>query len=227
MRYKRWLRLPCALASAALFIWAMHALSQPGAEDFLPHGWSDHGPITPDNPLVVDTDKRAVRVYARVNGKYFYLPTRHGMNYRGGSIGNKALFRAWANPIDVDRALLSLGAEPGQNLDSSTGGETVQGADLAVSVNWKDAPRAYPIDDLVIDSSGKGVAYRFGGNIELSKKARTGCMMCMDSCPVGITSNMRHPQGSFHRRKLSFRGRADRLPPDGTPVVVTLALEAS
>lgn len=220
-------RTICALGAAIIFVWGMHTASQPTFADFVASGWSKQGPVSPEHPLVVDAEAREIRVYARVNGKYFHLPTRHGMNYRAGAIGNKSLFRAWANPIDFYHALISLGAKPGQNLGAGTGGQTVKGAHMAVSVTWQGAPHPYPINQVVADSGGEGVAYRFGGNIKIAKKAKTGCLMCFDSCPVGILSNALYPQGAFHARGLAFRGRPEVLPPDGTPVTVIIEVGAS
>lgn len=214
------LRAACALATAGLLVWGLHERARSGVAQFIPHGWASTGAVSPQRPLVVDAAAGEIRVYARVNGKYFYLPTRHGMNYRRGTIGNKALFRAWANPVDVHQALLSLGAHPGHNLDATTGGQTVAGAELAVSVTWPGAAHIHPINDVITDAHGRGVGYRFGGNIEMARHAGTGCLMCFDSCPVGILSNARYPQGAFHDRGLAFRGRADVLPPDNTPVTV-------
>lgn len=221
------IRLFAALGVAVVLVLGIHTLSQPGLAAFVPHGWNNHGPVTPENPLVVDKDAGTVRVYARVNGKYLYLPTRHGMNYRDGRIGDKALFRAWANPIDFRQALVAIGADPGQNLDGSTGGQIVDGAPMAISVDWRGAAHPYALDTVVSDADGEGVAFRFGGNVEIPKKARTGCLMCFDSCPVGITSNSRYPQGSFHKRGLAFRGRPEVLPPGGTPVTVTFRVAKS
>jgi len=221
------IRLVSAVVAAGAMVLAAHAVSGPSEAAFTSEGYSKNGPVRPDNPLVLDQESGTIRIYARVNGKYLHLPTRHGMNYRGGRIGDKALFRAWANPVDFHKALLELGAEPGQNLDGSTGGEVVQGDDLTIRVDWEGAAHAHALDALVADSNGKGVAYRFGGNLDFAKQAMTGCLMCVDSCPVGISSNALYPQGSFHEQGLGFRGRADMLPPDGTPVTMIVGIAES
>jgi len=220
-------RLVSAVVASVAVVLAAHSVSGPAEAVFASAGYSKSGPVNSDNAIVLDQDSETIRVHARVNGKYLYLPTRHGMNYRAGRIGDKALFRAWANPVDFDKALLELGAEPGQNLDGSTGGEVIQGDDLTIRVDWEGAAHSYALDELVADSNGKGVAYRFGGNLDLAKQAMTGCLMCFDSCSVGVSSNALYPQGSFHKQGLGFRGRADRLPPDGTPVTVIFGIAES
>jgi hypothetical protein len=46
--------------------------------------------------------------------------------------------------------------------------------------------------------------------------------MCLDSCPVGITSNATYTYGAIETRKeASLTGNKDVLPPDGTLVVIT------
>jgi len=56
----------------------------------------------------------------------------------------------------------------------------------------------------------------------MALKKNTGCLVCLDSCPVGIASNAAYTYGAIDRRKeVSFTGNKDLLPPDGTVVVIT------
>lgn len=220
-------RAVCALVAAGILVWGIDALSQPKLEDFKSQDWQTQGDVSPEHPIVVDTAAREIRVYARVNGKYFHLPTVHNMNYRYGSVGNKALFRAWVNPVTFANALLSLDTQPGQNFDAKTTEQIVKGADMDVSVVWEGASHAYPMDEVIAHPDQGSLDYRFGGNPQTAQNAKTGCLMCFQSCPVGILSNVVYPQGSFYTRDLEFRGRSDVLPPDGTPVTVIVQLPAS
>jgi Fe-S-cluster-containing hydrogenase component 2 len=68
---------------------------------------------------------------------------------------------------------------------------------------------------------------RFGGNLDRSKAKQTGCILCLDTCPVGITSNASHPQGSFDGKLVEFKGNKDVLPADGTGVIVSFKLKNS
>lgn len=61
---------------------------------------------------------------------------------------------------------------------------------------------------------------RFGGNLEAAKKANTGCILCLDSCAVGITSNSSYPTGTTQNKVSEFYGNKDVLPADGTRVSV-------
>lgn len=57
------------------------------------------------------------------------------------------------------------------------------------------------------------------------KTKKTGCLTCLDSCPVGIISNAAYTYGAVEERnEVEFTGNADVLPEDGTYVAVTYAL---
>lgn len=221
------LRAAWALVAAGILVWGVQAVSQPTPADFTLNEWSKQGHVSPDHPLVVDAKAREIRVYARVNGKYFYLPTVHNMNYRYGTVGNKALFRAWANPVTFANALMSLGVTPGQHFGAGATDQIVKGVDLSVSVTWQGASHPYPMNQLVSSSEQQSLDYRFGGTAQMARKAKTGCMMCFQSCPVGTLSNVVYPHGAFYAQNMAFRGRPEMLPPDGTPVTVIVQLPES
>ena len=79
--------------------------------------------------------------------------------------------------------------------------------------------------------TGSGEPYvadiRFGGNIKSAYAANTGCILCLESCPVGITSNAAYGYGVIENTNTpQFFGNADILPEDGTIVTVTFTLAA-
>lgn len=212
-----------ALALALTLALAACGRPSPGSGAAVPvrNGYASSGEVSAQQPMVVDPASRTVKVYALVNGKYFHQPTRHGMNFTGGKYGTEAIFATPASQLDFYDALMALGAVPGNNLTGAdTRGQPVQGQPLTVQVTWDGAGREYDINEVVVDSTGRDIAYRFGGNVERSQTALTGCFICLDSCPVGIASNSSHAQGSFDGGVVEFRGNADVLPPDGSPVTV-------
>jgi ferredoxin len=78
------------------------------------------------------------------------------------------------------------------------------------------------MDEAIRDGNGKPLTIRFGGNLATALEMKTGCLMCLDSCPVGITSNATYTYGAIETRKeAALTGNKDVLPPDGTLVVVT------
>jgi ferredoxin len=179
--------------------------------------------LTPKNPIKVDTRERSVSVLAQVNGKYLTRSTRHGMVFREGKNGRKAIFAAFADPKSFYEGLVSAGFKPGNNMTMENKEKTfVEGEALDASVTWKGAKKTYRMDEAIKDSNGKPLAIRFAGNLVPALEMKVGCLMCLDSCPVGITGNATYTYGAVEGRKeVSFTGNKDILPPDGTLVIIT------
>ncbi|WP_338818003.1 hypothetical protein MTCOM_18880 [Moorella thermoacetica] len=181
--------------------------------------------VSRGNPLLVNKEQKTVTVYTEVNGKYFTTPTRHGVVFKDGSNGDKAILKAWVSPQDFYKALADIGGVPGNNVTLETKNAVVEGSDLQMKVTWEGAGREYDFAQIVKDDAGRGFKPRFGGNEERAAAKKTGCIFCLDSCPVGITSNAAYPQGSFDSGKVKFFGNQELLPPDGTPVAVIFSLK--
>src|SRR5690606_23785172 len=125
-------------------------------------------------------------ILAQVNGKFFTEPTRHGAVYINGRNGEKAVFRGLVDTESFYNGLLEIGAQPGNNMTMDNKETTqVEGSDLKITVNWEGADREYDINEVIIDSSGNPINIRFGGNLEAAREYKTGCLVCLDSCPVG------------------------------------------
>jgi hypothetical protein len=186
--------------------------------------------VAGDLPVEVNAEKHEVVMQAEVNGKYFDTPTRHGVVYRAGSNGEKAVFRALSSEKEFHEALAKIGAVPGNNVkmdDMKAGpdnGVSAKGSKLNVFVTWEGSGREIPIDDLVKASEERPSDYRFAGNLEAAKSANTGCVLCLDSCAVGITSNASYPTGTTQNNIVEFVGDKNILPPDGTRVSVIFRL---
>ncbi len=180
--------------------------------------------LTKANPIMVDQAKETVSLLAEVNGKYFYTPARHAVVFEGGSNANKSVFRALVDVEPFHTALVEIGAKAGENMTFKNKEKThVQGDVLLVSVTWEGAEREYDLDEVITDSNGKPLIVRFGGNLPAALKKRTGCLLCLDSCPVGIASNFTYTYGAVEKRgEVSFMGNRNLLPPDGSVVVIKL-----
>lgn len=177
-------------------------------------------PATTNQVLTVDKANKVVKVQAEVNAKYFTESTRHGVVFKDGTNGEKAVLRALANPIDFYNALITIGATPGNNMKNK--GDKVQGSKLNVTVSWDGLAKEIPFNDIIKSSDVRPMDIRFGGNLETQKKANTGCILCLDSCPAGITSNAAYAFGESDTVK--FYGNKDVLPKDGTKVTVIFKL---
>ena len=182
--------------------------------------------LTKKHPIAIDKAAKSVSFLAEVNGKYFYQPTRHFAVYATGSNGEKALLRGLVPVVDFYNALVAINAVAGENMTIENKEVTrVKGSAFAVSVTWEGAGKAYSIDEVVIDSNKKPFEMKFGGNLATAEKMKTGCLICFDSCPVGIVSNAQYTYGAIEKRnEVSMKGNKDVLPADGTKVIVTLHL---
>ncbi|HEX3030867.1 MAG TPA: YdjY domain-containing protein [Bacillota bacterium] len=183
--------------------------------------------LTKSNPLKVDKQAGTISFLAQVNGKYFSQPTRHGAVFYDGANGEKAILRAFAEPEPFYNGLLELGAKAGNNMTAANKETThVSGDALDVTVTWNGANQEYKLDEVVKESNGKPVDIRFGGNLKAAQDKKTGCLICLDSCPVGITSNANYTYGAVEKRdEVGFTGNKDLLPADGGLVIVTLKLK--
>lgn len=180
--------------------------------------------ISKTNPIIIDKASKTIKMYTEVNGKYFVEPTRHAIVFKDGSNGTKSIFKGWGNQNDYYNALIAIGAKPGNNLTMDTVA-TVAGDPLDVTITWDGAGKEIPIYDAILDSQNKKADFRFGGNQEMAKSINTGCILCLDSCPVGVSSDATYPQKSFDNKQVEFRGNKAVIPADGTPVVVTFKLK--
>lgn len=180
---------------------------------------------TRQSPLIIDKTTRSVLVYTELNLKSALRDNPHwGIVARNGKLQDKAILKAFADAIDFHDALISIGARPGNNLTEDKTGIAVTGDVLEVSMFWQGS-RQYPIKDVFLDTAGKGFEIRFGGNKESALREKTGCITCLESCWVAITSNARYPNISNFKRTLSpnskFKANDAILPKvDGHPVVV-------
>ncbi len=170
--------------------------------------------------LVVSKEDKEVKITAIVNGKYFTEATRHGVVAIGGSNAEKSVLRGEAYEIDFHEALMEIGAKPGDNvkLEDMSKGVKVDGEKLDVFVTWKGLGKEIPFNDIIKSSDERDMDIRFGGNLVAAKDKKTGCILCLDSCAVGITSNSSYETGASGTVK--FFGDPDVLPKDGTRVTV-------
>lgn len=182
--------------------------------------------LTKDNPIKVDKAAGTVTFLAKVNGKYFFEPTRHAAVFEGGANGDKSVFTGLVDTEPFYNGLTEIGAKAGENMTPDNKETTsVQGDALAVSVTWGDGSKEYDLNEVVKDSNGSKIDIRFGGNLERALDKKTGCLICLDSCPVGITSNAAYTYGAVEKRdEVGFTGNKDLLPADGSLVAITMKL---
>lgn len=179
--------------------------------------------LVSEETVVLDKQKGEVRIKAVVNGKYFQTATRHGVVFEGGSNGDKSVLAGLGSEKIFHDLLLELGANPGNNLDAKPEfkEQSIEGDLLDVTITWEGLDKEIPLGDAITQSGEQlPMQIRFGGNIERAHQFNTGCILCLDSCPVGISSDSSHPWGSVDDKGKEFRGNSNVLPADGTVVTV-------
>ncbi|HIJ59287.1 MAG TPA: hypothetical protein HPP56_01540 [Nitrospirae bacterium] len=185
-------------------------------------------PDRKNNLLIKD---KSITIYTELNYKNVQKKNPHwGIVSRSGKLQDKAILKAYVDAITFHDALTGIGAKPGNNLTEDNIGVSVKGDLLNVTAYW-EASRPYHLKEILEDTSGRGFKIRFGGNREMALKEKTGCIMCLESCWIGITSNDIYPNISNFKRMLSpnsqFKGNEAVLPKiDGHPVIVKFELVA-
>lgn len=176
-----------------------------------------------ENAINVDKENKVIKIFAVVNGKYLSESTRHAVVSESGKFADKSIFRSFVKPADFHQALLDIGATPGNNMNADNAESTLtEGTKLKLTFTWKDQETGKDINEVVKDSNGNPIEIRFSGNLDNANAKNTGCITCLDSCLVGITSNHTYPYGSVEKAKtVEFNGDMKNLPLDGEPVIIT------
>ncbi len=180
---------------------------------------------TRENPLIVDKKGKRVLIYTEVNELNVHQSNVHwGVVFKDGRFQDRAILRSWASQLAFHDALLSIGAKPGNNLNKNTIGKYVAGDVLDIKATWPGLGRELRLDEIFSESGGKGFKIRFGGNRIAAAEQKTGCMTCLESCWVSISSNSSYPQIGTMKRFINpnarFKGKAESLPQDGRPVIL-------
>ena len=174
-------------------------------------------------PVVIDNDNKEVIIEATVNGKYFNTPSRHhGIVFKGGKYGDRAVLVGLADEREFYQALKDIGCVEGTNLtmEDMKLSKAVKGEPLDVFVTWEGLSKEIPFSDIIRSSEERIMIVRFGGNFEAAKANRTGCILCLDSCPIAITSDAAFATAELDSKKIDKYIREDVLPADGSKVYV-------
>lgn len=195
-------------------------------------------------PLIVDRQAREIRLLgvlqpsAFEDGWFKQLPGYHAVIWKGGGAADEALLKAFASDTDVYDALVALGAKPGNNLtqavwderknERSKAPETrVEGTPIEAFVWWEGLQQPLPLKELVNDPSGKGIDLRFGGNKALIPIWKSGCIICLQSCPGGKISNRNYTIRDYVKGRSTFTVNKSVVPRGRRQAVVILRLTKS
>ncbi len=195
-------------------------------------------PLLAAEPLVVDRTKGEVRIRAMVQPeamqRWFGVQGHHAVVWDGGKASRWALFRAFASDHDVRVALDALGATPGENLTIETWTERsnprsrepdkrVEGTPVDVLVAW-DGREPVPLSS-VIRQRGSPLPeldFRYGGHEKWQPTFKSGCIVCLYSCPGGAVSSRSRTIRDYEKDGVIYFSRPEALPPAGTEVTIIL-----
>ncbi|MEA2274589.1 MAG: hypothetical protein QOI98_3297 [Solirubrobacteraceae bacterium] len=187
--------------------------------------------------LIVDRAHGEVRISAIVQpeamSRPFGVQGHHAVVWSGGRARHWALFVADASDHDVRVALDSLGATRGENRTPESWNDRddanrkepdkrVEGTPIDVFVEFGN--RRHPLAELITEKNRNSPAldFRYGGNERFQKEFRSGCVICLYSCPGGAVGNHAHPIRDYVRDGVVYSSIAKRLPPKGTKVTIVL-----
>lgn len=187
--------------------------------------WAATSLPTREHPLVLDALQKRVLIYTEVNGGNVTKSNSHwGIVAASGKLADKGILLSYADPAQLHEALVRIGARPGNNLTGSSTGKFVAGDRLELTATWPGLGKELPLQEIFEDESGRGFNIRFGGNLASAGREHTGCLTCLESCWIAITSNDRYPFISALKRLVApnsrFRGRKEILPADRQPVII-------
>jgi hypothetical protein len=182
-----------------------------------------------------------VEFTATVNAKAFdsgwMMPGYHALVWKGGRMAHAALLQADVTDRQIIEALEGLGAKPGNNLPMEAWEErknpkdpapdtVIAGSEVEVLLGLPSRTDLIPLASALEDPAGRGLQMRFGGNAANIPKWKSGCIVCLYSCPGSKVGNARYTVRDYEKGTTHFRSRPIVLPPDGTRVRVVLRLEA-
>jgi hypothetical protein len=177
--------------------------------------------------LSIDRERRRVLIYTELNRGSLQNKNPHwGVVSKSGKLADKGILNAFCEPLEFHDALIQIGAKPGNNLTEKSTGQFVAGDRLIVSAVRPDTGKEFAFGQIFHDSSGKGFSISFGGNRKAAHDWNTGCITCLESCWVGITSNAVYPAIGTFKRLMSpnslFAWNTELIPVlENLPVILT------
>ena len=182
----------------------------------------------------VDRARSEVRFQATVHPDAMYRPFgvhgHHAVVARGGRAARWALFRADADDLEVRKALEKIGARPGENLPATTWSDRgkkeadapalrVEGDVVEILVSWRgSAPR--PLSTFLQPENARNFDFRFGGNERHRAEFRSGCIVCLYSCPGGAIGNRNRTIRDWMQEGPIYRAKNSLLPKSGSVVTI-------
>lgn len=150
-------------------------------------------------------------------------------------IGRVPVFVAWATDVEVSDALALVGAKVETSefsvksynerlkKDSHHPDYTPRGTPISVYFTWNEKDgkeRTMEANEFMENSTGRKLEFVYVGKIHPSH-----CIACMYGCPGGKIANSSLTVRDYFDRGATWRIKSGILPPDGTPVLITLKIK--
>jgi hypothetical protein len=155
------------------------------------------------------------------------------ITWEGGTAAYNALFTVMAPETAVYNALVAIGAAPGNNLtlypwsrihDPHFEGpeKKTAGARLSIAVVFEG--NSYAPSSFLRSENGKAFDFRFSGNEKNNPETRTGCIVCLESCPIGKIGNAAYSMRDMIRNVARFSVVPDQPFKEADEVTLRLSL---
>ncbi len=213
-------------------------------------GWSlveaqstGYGGLTVENSIRVDSAAGEVRILAKLQATHFSggwlfknTPNYHAIVWAEGSAAEEAFLSAYISDTTFYRAMIALGAGPGNNLTMQTWNQRknpdhpaperrIEGSPVEIRVWWPGLTKSLPLDSLFRNSGEKKFDFRFGGNLELVPEWQSGCIVCLYSCPGSKIGNKAYTVRDYVQKTNRFSVNFERVPDDELMGVVIFQLK--
>jgi hypothetical protein len=163
------------------------------------------------------------------------MPGYHLIVWKDGKAASAALFRAEVTDVQVIDALEKLGARPGNALpmaawderkdpSSTAPDKVIAGPPVEILVRVPGRKKPLTLPEILEDSGGRGFDMRFGGHRANIPAWKSGCVVCLYSCPGSKVGNARYTVRDYVKERTRFRVREGVLPQDGTRVRIVFRL---
>jgi hypothetical protein len=163
------------------------------------------------------------------------MPGYHLIVWHEGRASHASLFQAEVTDVQVLDALEKLGARPGnalgmetweerKNSESKAPDKVIQGPSVEILVKVPGRRKPLTLPEILEDPGGRGFDMRFGGHRENIPKWKSGCIVCLYSCPGSKVGNARYTVRDYEKEATRFRVRPGVLPEDGSRVTIVFRL---
>lgn len=165
------------------------------------------------------------------------MPGYHAIVWKGGRAAGAALLQANVSDVEVLKAMEKLGARPSNNVPMAAWEErknprspapdtVITGPEVEVWLRLPGRRDLLALSSVLTSTADRGLDMRFGGNAQNIPRWKSGCIVCLFSCPGSKVGNADATIRDYESGKVVYRVRPGVLPSDGTSVGVILRLKS-